>query len=56
MPRYDYRCKKCVVLVEEVLHGFNDDPDMYCLECGAVMGKMLGMPYVAPSATHHATM
>jgi len=49
MPRYDYRCKVCGA-VEEFVHGFNDDPDMHCLECGAVMGRMLGMPYVSPSA------
>lgn len=49
MPRYDYRCKVCGA-VEEVLHGFDEDPDMYCLNCGAMMGRMLGMPYVSPSA------
>ena len=49
MPRYDYRCKVCGA-VEEVLHGFDEDPDMYCVNCGAMMGRMLGMPYVSPSA------
>ena len=49
MPRYDYRCKVCGA-VEETVHGFNDDPEMHCLECGAVMGRMMGMPYVSPSA------
>ena len=49
MPRYDYRCKVCGA-IEEVLHGFDEDPDMYCLNCGAMMGRMLGMPYVSPSA------
>ena len=49
MPRYDYRCKVCGT-IEEVLHGFDEDPDMYCLNCGAMMGRMLGMPQVAPSA------
>ena len=49
MPRYDYRCKVCGA-VEEVLHGVDEDPDMYCLNCGAMMGRMLGMPYVSPSA------
>ena len=49
MPRYDYRCKVCGA-IEETVHGFNDDPEMHCLECGAVMGRMLGMPYVSPSA------
>ena len=49
MPRYDYRCKVCGA-IEEALHGFKDEPDIYCMECGAVMGKMLGMPYVSPSA------
>lgn len=49
MPRYDYRCKVCGE-VEETVHGFNDEPDMHCMECGALMGKMLGMPYVSPSA------
>ena len=49
MPRYDYRCKSCG-FVEEALHGFDEEPEMYCMECGALMGKMLGMPYVSPSA------
>ena len=49
MPRSDYRCKVCGAVVE-VLHGFDEDPDMYCLNCGAMMGRMLGMPYVSPSA------
>ena len=49
MPRYDYRCKVCGA-VEEFVHGFEDEPDMYCLECGAIMNRMLGMPYVSPSA------
>lgn len=49
MPRYDYRCKSCG-FVEEVLHGFEDEPDMHCMECGVLMGKILGMPNVAPSA------
>jgi len=49
MPRYDYKCKTCGS-VEEVLHGFDEEPDMYCLECGQPMGKILGMPMVAPSA------
>ena len=49
MPRYDYRCKVCGA-IEEALHGCKDEPDIYCMECGAVMGKMLGMPYVSPSA------
>ena len=49
MPRYDYRCK-CCGSVEEVLHGFDDEPDMHCIDCGALMGKMMGMPYVSPSA------
>jgi putative FmdB family regulatory protein len=49
MPKYDYRCKVCGA-VEEVLHGFEDEPDMHCMECGALMGKLMGMPYVSPSA------
>ena len=49
MPRYDYRCKVCGA-VEEFVHGFKDEPDVYCLECGAIMNRMLGMPYVSPSA------
>ena len=49
MPRYDYRCKVCGE-VEETVHGFDEDPEMHCLECGAVMGRMMGMPYVSPSA------
>ena len=49
MPRYDYRCKVCGA-VEETMHGFDEDPEMHCLECGAVMGRMMGMPYVSPSA------
>ena len=49
MPKYDYKCKKCGA-IEEAIHGFDDEPIMYCLECGYPMGKMLGMPYVAPSA------
>lgn len=50
MPRYDYKCKTCNA-IEEAVHGFEDEPNMYCLECGQPMGKMIGMPYVAPSAT-----
>jgi len=49
MPKYDYRCKVCGE-IEEVLHGFEDEPDMHCMECGALMGKLIGMPYVSPSA------
>lgn len=49
MPRYDYKCKTCGA-VEETIHGFNDEPEMFCLECGQSMGKLLGMPYVSPSA------
>ena len=49
MPRYDYRCKVCGA-IEEVVHGFDEAPGMFCMDCGAVMGKMLGMPYVSPSA------
>ena len=49
MPRYDYRCKVCGE-VEETVHGFDEDPEMHCLECGALMGRMMGMPYVSPSA------
>ena len=49
MPRYDYKCKTCGT-VEETIHGFNDEPEMFCLECGQSMGKLLGMPYVSPSA------
>lgn len=50
MPRYDYKCKKCGA-IEEAMHGFDDEPTMYCLDCGQPMGKMMGMPNVAPSAT-----
>ena len=50
MPRYDYKCKTCGA-IEETIHSFNDEPDMYCLECGQPMGRLLGMPYVAPSST-----
>lgn len=50
MPRYDYKCKTCGA-VEEAIHGFDDEPDMYCLECGQPMGRLMGMPYVSPSAT-----
>lgn len=50
MPRYDYKCKKCGA-IEEAMHGFEDEPTMYCLDCGQPMGKLLGMPYVAPSST-----
>lgn len=49
MPRYDYRCKRCGA-VEEFVHSFADDPNLHCMECGELMGRMLGMPYVAPSA------
>jgi len=49
MPKYDYKCKTCGT-IEETIHGFNDEPDMYCLECGQPMGKLMGMPYVAPSS------
>ena len=49
MPRYDYKCKTCGA-VEETIHGFNDEPEMFCLECGQSMGKLLGVPYVSPSA------
>lgn len=50
MPRYDYKCKRCNT-IEEVLHGFEHDEDIYCLECGQPMGRMISMPNVAPSAT-----
>jgi putative FmdB family regulatory protein len=49
MPKYDYKCKTCGT-IEETIHGFNDEPEMFCLECGQSMGKLLGMPYVSPSA------
>lgn len=49
MPRYDYKCKRCGA-IEEVLHGFEYDEDIYCLECGQSMGRIIGMPNVAPSA------
>lgn len=49
MPKYDYRCKVCGA-VEVTVHGFDDEPDMHCMECGALMGRLLGMPYVSPSA------
>jgi len=49
MPKYDYRCKVCGE-VEEVLHGFHDEPEMYCMECGQPMGKVMGLPNVSPSA------
>ena len=50
MPRYDYRCKTCGA-IEETVHGFVEEPDMYCLECGTMMGRMIGAPLLAPSAT-----
>ena len=49
MPKYDYRCKTCGQ-TEEVIHGIADDPEIRCMDCGAVMGRLMGMPYVAPSA------
>ena len=50
MPRYDYRCKTCGA-IEEVVHGFIEEPDMYCLECGAMMGRTIGIPMLSPSST-----
>ena len=49
MPKYDYRCKTCGQ-TEEVIHRIADDPEIRCMDCGAVMGRLMGMPYVAPSA------
>jgi len=50
MPRYDYRCKACGA-VEEVVHGFVDEPDMHCLECGMLMGRAIGVPMLSASST-----
>lgn len=50
MPRYDYRCATCGQ-VEETVHGFDETPDMFCLECGTPMLKLVSGVNVAPSAT-----
>lgn len=49
MPKYDYRCRVCES-VEETIHGFHENPDMFCMECGGVMNKLISAPRISPSA------
>jgi len=50
MPRYDYRCRQCGS-VEEVTHGFTEDPEIRCFDCGLEMVRRIGQVNIAPSAT-----
>ena len=49
MPKYDYKCRVCD-FVEEVTHGFHESPDLFCMDCGGVMGKLMSVPRISPSA------
>lgn len=42
MPIYEYQCKKCEKIFEE-LQGFNDKPLKKCSECGGKVERMISL-------------
>lgn len=40
MPAYEYRCQMCGLAFESH-HGMNENPAMFCPECGAPAVKMI---------------
>ncbi len=42
MPIYEYLCKKCNKVFEE-LQGFNDEPLTKCKECGGTLKKLISL-------------
>lgn len=40
MPRYDYKCVECGIVVE-VEHGYDDAPTLTCENCGSTEFKKL---------------
>lgn len=39
MPRYDYRCPECAVVME-VSHGMNESPSYKCGRCGSMLKRV----------------
>ena len=40
MPTYVYKCRECSNETE-VTHGFNDEPELSCDQCGSSMRKAI---------------
>ncbi len=55
MPLYDYKCTKCGT-VREVRHGFHENHDDPCPECGAAMTRVFNAaPIVFKGSGFYAT-
>ena len=50
MARYDYKCNDCE-LVQEVVHGMTENPEVKCPECEGICVRQIGVPNVVLGKT-----